>query len=131
MLSVKGIMVCLVAVIKPINLLTTPSVKNQKKVKSCTSEYRVNFLSMVLCLHETQVWEIENYNFFFFKQKYLLSLFNSKARKRQSCVICSLWVLIYDWPFDGKLSGGLLLLTLSTLIYWKEKDAIAVATFSI
>lgn len=44
MLSVKESRASSVAVIKPINLLTIPSVKNREKVDSFTPKYRVNFL---------------------------------------------------------------------------------------
>lgn len=92
---------------KTYRLLTIPSVKYQEKIDGFTSRNRVtSSQDGSLCLYETYIWDSWNCNLF--KLKYLLSLFNSEALKRQSCVICSLRVLIYDWRSDGKLSDGLL-----------------------
>lgn len=69
MLSVKEMRVCLVALIKPINLFTIPSVKNQEKVDSFTSKYRLNFLNVWFSLSSWNPglrYRELSFSFFFF-----------------------------------------------------------------
>lgn len=87
--------------------LKHPKCQKWGKVDSFTFRDRVNFLTGWFPLPS---WNpglrcLESQPF---KTTASLSLLNSESLRDSCYVTCSLWVLIYDWCSDGKLSGGLL-----------------------